>query len=66
MKEKVIKDQNRRRAVHAALAIGKHQSWDYNPRRDASNEFTRSHMDLTSFDITSRFPRPRAFEPEWR
>jgi choline-sulfatase len=62
----VIKDQQRRRAVHAALRIGRYQGWDYNPPRDASEEYTRSHMDLTRFDITSRFPRPPAFDPKWK
>ena len=60
----VIKDQKRRRAVNAALRIGRYQGWDFNPARDASEEYTRSHMDLTRFDITSRFPRPPAFNPK--
>ena len=58
----VIKNQQRRRAVHAALNIGCYQSWDYNPPRDATKEYTRSHMDLTRFDITSRYPRPGTFK----
>jgi choline-sulfatase len=66
MRAKVIADQKRRRAVHAALRIGRYQGWDFNPLRDASAEYTRSHMDLTRFDITSRFPRPPAFNPKWK
>jgi len=62
----VIANQQRRRAVHAALRMGRHQGWDFNPVRDASAEYTRSHMDLTRFDITSRFPRPPAFNPRWK
>jgi choline-sulfatase len=62
----VIADQKRRRAVHAALRVGRYQGWDFNPARDASAEYTRSHMDLTRFDITSRFPRPPAFDPRWK
>ncbi len=62
----VIKDQKRRRAVHAALRIGRYQGWDFNPARNAAEEYTRSHMDLTRFDITSRFPRPPAFDPSWK
>jgi choline-sulfatase len=62
----VIANQKRRRAVHAALRIGRYQGWDFNPLRDASEEYTRSHMDLTRFDITSRFPRPPAFKPRWK
>jgi len=66
MRATVIADQKRRRAVHAALRIGRYQGWDFNPARDASEEYTRSHMDLTRFDITSRFPRPPAFDPKWK
>lgn len=63
VKQRVLADQSRRRAVHAALRIGRYQSWDFQPERDAENEYTRSHMDLTRFDITSRYPRPPAFTP---
>ncbi len=66
LRETVIRDQQRRRAVHAALRIGRYQGWDFNPARDASGEYTRSHMDLTRFDIVSRFPRPPAFKPKWK
>jgi len=64
LRQQVIDNQQRRRAVHAALGIGRYQSWDYDPPRDASQEYTRSHMDLTRFDITSRYPRPEAFKPK--
>ncbi len=66
VKQKVIHEQKRRRAVHAALRIGRYQGWDFNPARDASEEYTRSHLDLTKFDITSRYPRPKAFKPKWK
>lgn len=66
MRKRVIGDQQRRRAVHAALRIGRYQGWDFQPVRDAGEEFTRSHLDLTRFDISSRFPRPPAFKPKWR
>jgi choline-sulfatase len=64
LRQTVIRDQQRRRAVHAALRVGRYQGWDFNPARDASEEYTRSHMDLTRFDITSRYPRPQAFNPK--
>ena len=63
LQQTVIHDQQRRRAVHAALRVGRYQGWDFNPARDASAEYTRSHMDLTEFDIVSRYPRPEAFNP---
>ena len=62
MRETVIHDQQRRRAVHAALRVGRYQGWDFNPARDASQEYTRSHLDLTRFDIVSRYPRPKPFQ----
>jgi choline-sulfatase len=63
LQQKVIHNQARRRSVHAALRVGHYQGWDYNPPNDASQQYTRSHMDLTKFDITSRFPRPKPFTP---
>jgi choline-sulfatase len=63
LQQKVIHNQARRRSVHAALRVGHSQGWDYNPPNDASQQYTRSHMDLTKFDITSRFPRPKPFTP---
>ncbi len=66
LRETVIRDQQRRRAVHAALRIGRYQSWDFNPAREASEEYTRSHLDLTRFDVTSRYPRPKPFEPKFK
>jgi choline-sulfatase len=63
LRKRVIREQERRRRVHAALRIGRYQSWDFDPKRDASTEYTRSHLDLTKFDITSRFPRPKPFKP---
>ncbi len=64
LQQTVIADQKRRREVHAALRIGRYQPWDFNPARNASEEYTRSHMDLTRFDITSRYPRPVPFKPD--
>ncbi len=60
----VIRDQQRRRAVHAALRVGRYQDWNFSPRRNAAEEYTRSHLDLTRFDITSRYPRPPTLKPK--
>ena len=64
--EAVLADQHRRRVLSGALRLGRYQSWDWQPRRDAANEYTRSHSDLTDLDVTSRFPRPPPFDPRWR
>jgi choline-sulfatase len=66
LRQTIIADQRRRRAVHAALRVGRYESWDFQPGRDAANQYTRSHMDLTDFDTTSRYPRPPAFRPRWK
>ena len=60
VKREVLASQRRRREVHAALSIGARHSWDYNPPRNAAEEYTRSHMELSDFDARARYPRPRA------
>ena len=52
----VIATQRQRRAVHAAMQDGTLTSWDYQPRRDAANEYVRNHMDWTVTAARSRFP----------
>jgi len=48
--------QRRRRVVHAAMEVGSLTSWDYQPRRDAAQEYVRNHMDWTVAAERSRFP----------
>ncbi|MCY4275347.1 MAG: choline-sulfatase, partial [Gammaproteobacteria bacterium] len=62
LQQEIIQDQRRRRMVHAALMKGKRTDWDYTPYQNASEEYTRAHMDLTQHDIKSRFPRPKPFK----
>ena len=52
----VIGTQKQRRAVHAAMEHGPLTSWDYNPPRDASQEYVRNHMDWTVAAAKTRFP----------
>lgn len=56
LREAVIKTQHQRRAVHAAMEQGALTSWDYQPPRDASQEFVRNHMDWTVAAEKTRFP----------
>ena len=44
-----------------SLRIGSYQSWDFEPSRDAVNEFVRSNMDLTNFEQRSRVPMPSKY-----
>lgn len=55
----VIASQQQRRLVAAANAMGRLESWDWQPPRDASREYIRSHMDLEELEATARFPRVR-------
>ena len=52
----VIASQRRRRAVHAAMQMGKAPSWDWQPPRDASNEWMRTHMNWDVVTARSRWP----------
>ena len=55
----VLASQRRRRLVAAALAKGVVKPWDYQPFRDASQDYVRGHMDLEELEAASRFPRVR-------
>ncbi|MEM6973997.1 MAG: choline-sulfatase [Pseudomonadota bacterium] len=52
----VIRTQRSRRALLAAMEAGSVQHWDYNPPRDASEEYVRNHMAWTAADARYRFP----------
>jgi len=56
IRQDVIDTQKQRRAVHAAMEQGALTSWDYQPPRDASQEFVRNHMDWTVAAEKTRFP----------
>ncbi|MEO1458908.1 MAG: choline-sulfatase, partial [Pseudomonadota bacterium] len=56
IRETVLATQRQRRAVHAAMEAGLMTSWDYQPRRDAAQEFVRNHMDWTVAAERTRFP----------
>jgi choline-sulfatase len=55
----VRESQRRRHLVTAALSRGALAPWDYQPRRDASREYIRNHMDLDDLEARARFPRVR-------
>ena len=56
LRSNVIATQRSRRALHAAMEAGAGQHWDYNPPRDASQEYVRNHMDWTVAAAHYRFP----------
>ena len=56
IKADVIAKQKQRTAVFEAMQQGKRTDWDYNPPRDAANEYVRNHMDWTVAAEMTRFP----------
>jgi choline-sulfatase len=55
----VLASQRRRRLIAAASAKGAAKSWDYQPFRDAAQDYVRGHMDLEDLEASARFPRVR-------
>jgi choline-sulfatase len=55
----VLASQRRRRLVAAASVRGMTKAWDYQPFRDAAQEYVRGHMDLEDLEASARFPRVR-------
>jgi choline-sulfatase len=56
-KRKVLESQKIRHFLFAALKRGHYFPWDFQPLRDASEQYTRNHMDVTERDLQSRFPK---------
>jgi choline-sulfatase len=54
----VLATQKRRRAVHAAMEAGMLTSWDYNPPRDAANEFVRNTVSWEDVLYRMQYPSP--------
>lgn len=48
--------QQARMMLFKAMKNGKHFPWDFQPLRDASEQYTRNHMDVTERDQQSRLP----------
>jgi choline-sulfatase len=52
----VLNSQKARLMMFQAMKNGKHFPWDFQPLRDASEQYTRNHMDVTVRDQQSRLP----------
>jgi len=57
IREDVLKTQRQRHAVHLAMQEGGLTSWDYQPPRDASQEYVRNHIEWTEMASKARYPR---------
>ncbi len=55
--DEVMASQQARLMMFEALRRGAHFPWDFQPLRDASEQYTRNHMSVTDRDLKSRFPK---------
>ena len=55
--EEVLASQRRRALVARALATGEPAAWDFQPKRDASRMYVRTHMKLDEVEAMARFPQ---------
>jgi choline-sulfatase len=53
----VLQSQQSRLMMFEAMKQGHHFPWDFQPLRDASEQYTRNHMSVTERDLKSRFPQ---------
>jgi choline-sulfatase len=64
--EAVLESQRARLMMFEALKSGSHFPWDFQPLRDASEQYTRNHMSVTDRDLQSRFPKAPDLENKKR
>jgi choline-sulfatase len=62
----VLESQQARLMMFEALKRGSHFPWDFQPLRDASEQYTRNHMSVTDRDLKSRFPHAPDIEDKRR
>lgn len=62
----VLSSQQSRHLMFEALKRGHHFPWDFQPLRDASEQYTRNHMSVTDRDLQSRFPKAPDIEDKRR
>jgi choline-sulfatase len=62
----VLRSQQSRHLMFEALKRGHHFPWDFQPLRDASEQYTRNHMSVTGRDLRSRLPKAPDIESKRR
>jgi choline-sulfatase len=62
----VLESQQSRLMMFEALKRGARFPWDFQPLRDASEQYTRNHMSVTDRDLQSRFPPAPPIEGKQR
>jgi len=56
LRGRVLESQQRRRLVYEASLQGATHAWDYQPYRDASRAYTRTHQDFGATEDAARWP----------
>ena len=64
LRQEVLASQRRRRLAAQALMLGHYAAWDYQPQRDASQQYMRNHLDLNELERRARFPAPASPQPK--
>jgi choline-sulfatase len=62
----VLESQRRRRLIDTAQRRGQWHGWDWQPPRDATREYIRSHMDLDDLEAKARLPAVKPHPPASR
>jgi choline-sulfatase len=62
----VLQSQQSRLMLFEALKRGNLFPWDFQPLRDASEQYTRNHMSVTDRDLKARFPTAPDIEAKRR
>ncbi len=62
----VLASQQSRLMMFEAMKQGANFPWDFQPLRDASEQYTRNHMSVTERDLKSRFPSAPDIETKRR
>jgi choline-sulfatase len=60
----VVASQRRRRLVDRALKMGQCAPWDFQPHKDAAQQYVRSHGNLDDLERRARFPAPATPPPD--
>jgi len=56
LQDDILASQASRHVLHAVMEAGPGTHWDWNPPRDATQEYVRNHMDWTVAAARYRFP----------
>ncbi|MCB0060963.1 MAG: hypothetical protein KDE19_02565, partial [Caldilineaceae bacterium] len=64
LRTEVVASQRQRHLVSQALLQGKPTYWDFQPRRDASQEYVRNHMEFWELYRRTRFPQVEPPQPQ--